>query len=113
MGPGYFPFCLGILLIGLGIVIAFSVGGSIEVEEQVGSIAMRPLLFISAGIFAFGFLIERSGLVPAIFTSVVISSLADPRNKPTNVLVLAAILSFFCAILFIELLEVPMRILKW
>jgi cytochrome bd-type quinol oxidase subunit 1 len=113
MGPGYFPLCLGILLIVLGFGIMFVEGRSRQEEEKPPRRVLRALLFIPAGISAFGFLIEWAGLLPAVIAAVLISTLADPSNRPTSVLVLAAALSIFCVAVFIEMLGVPMRVLKW
>ena len=113
MGPGYFPLCLGILLIALGVGILLVEGRSAQEQEERPPVRLRALLFVAAGISAFGFLIEWAGLLPAVVAAVLISALADRSNRPTSVLVLAAALSVFCVAVFIEILGVPMRALKW
>lgn len=55
MGPGYFPLVLGVLLAGLGAVIALrSFTSGPEDGDPVGRFAWRPLVFIIAANLAFG-----------------------------------------------------------
>ena len=75
IGPGAFPVALSILLILFGLaILVFERGGPPGAAEP---LPVRGLLVIPAAILAFALLIERAGLGPAVFASVVISSLAD------------------------------------
>ena len=90
MGPGYFPRLLSWLLIalgaGLGIVGLFRWATPAEVWH------FRPLLLISIALAAFGFLIERAGLVVALGVAVAISRFADVRFEPFRTVILVLVL---------------------
>lgn len=110
MGPGYFPIVLGWILLGFGVI---SVGRSfVTPGESVGDIAWGKLAIITAGVIAFGVLIQAAGLAFALPAMVVISALASSRSvyDLKSLLVLLA-LAVFCILVFIKGLGVPMPIL--
>lgn len=65
------------------------------------------LLAVSAGILAFGLLVERAGLVPATIALVLISGFADRRNRLTALVAIAAFMSVAGTVVFIWTLGVP------
>ena len=78
MGPAYFPTLVGGLLIILG---AFVVVRGLAVHGQKpGSFHFRPLILVLASIVLFGFALEHLGLMIAIFTLVVFSSLGGTNS---------------------------------
>ena len=114
MGPGYFPMVLGVLLAGLGLIIAIT---SVVVEtpdgDPVGSFAWKPLVFIIAGNLVFGASIgglpsiglPPMGLIFGIFALTFVASNAGDEFKFKEVLILAIILSVFSYGAFIMLLK--------
>lgn len=76
MGPGYFPFSLGLLLAVLGLMVAipawFRRGESIRV-------AWKTLVLVTAGIVVFAFLLKSLGILLATAVAVIIASLADQQ----------------------------------
>ena len=114
MGPGYFPMVLGVLLAGLGLIIAIT---SVVVEtpdgDPVGSFAWKPLVFIIAGNLVFGASIgglpsiglPPMGLIFGIFALTFVASNAGDEFKLKEVLILAIILSVFSYGAFIMLLK--------
>ncbi|MCX5914971.1 MAG: tripartite tricarboxylate transporter TctB family protein [Deltaproteobacteria bacterium] len=99
MGPAYFPTLVGSLLIILG---AFVVVRGLAVHGQKpGSFHFRPLILVLAGIVLFGFTLERLGLMIAIFTLVVFSSLGGSEFRYRGVLFLAAVLALGSFLVFI------------
>ncbi|MFP5466949.1 MAG: tripartite tricarboxylate transporter TctB family protein [Gammaproteobacteria bacterium] len=114
MGPGYFPFALGILLAILGMVIMFKAftsgppGG-----DRIGTFAWRPMLFVLGANLAFGALLAgvpalglpAFGLVIAIYALVVIASYARPGASLKESLVLATVLAAGCYVGFVYLLK--------
>lgn len=114
MGPGYFPFALGILLAILGMVIMFQAftsgppGG-----DRIGTFAWRPMIFILGANLAFGALLAgvpalglpAFGLVIATYAMVVIASYARPGANLKESLILASILAAGCYVGFVYLLN--------
>lgn len=107
MGPGYFPILLGALLIGLG--AAIPIEGRRRDIDQAGPPAVRPILPVLAGVGVFGLLVEWAGMVPAVFALVLICSLAEPRLKPVQTLIVAVVLSGLTVLIFVEGLGLALR----
>ena len=111
MGPGYLPTVLSWLLVGLG---AFLMGrGAIEVGEPLETSLLRPQIFIVAAIVVFAFMIERFGLVPAIFVVTIVAALASDETKWIETIPLAIGLAILCAVLFVRLLGQPLTLWSW
>jgi hypothetical protein len=110
MGPGYFPIVLGVLMMAVGLVLLVQSAGA---EPSEASVRLRPALAVFGGIAAFGFLLERTGVVPAVLALVLISSLAEDRVRPVLVLVLSAALSAIAVGLFMYGLGMPLRAFRW
>lgn len=114
MGPGYFPFVLGILLAILGAAITFK---ALVVEtvdgDKFGSIAWKPLIFIISANVVFGICIgglpsiglPKLGLIPGIFALTFIASNAGDEFNFKEVFVLSGILSLLSYLAFIVLLK--------
>ncbi|MCC5989654.1 MAG: tripartite tricarboxylate transporter TctB family protein [Pararhodobacter sp.] len=97
MGPGWFPLALGVLLVALGLALALwgltRHAARAEPGPESESADWRALAAITAGLAAFAALIERAGLVPAVFALVALASLAAGPPRPLRVLALAAAIS--------------------
>lgn len=108
IGPAVFPFGISLLLIGAGVVILIS---DARAEPGDGSepeaVPWRNLCSVLAAIVVFGFLLERAGLVPAVFAGVFIASLADRSLRLGTVAVLATVLSIGCTLVFVTFLKLP------
>jgi hypothetical protein len=114
MGPGFFPLALGILMVGLAVAIAFEgalAGTAPEGETERPN--YRAVIAILAALGAFAYLVERLGLVPAIFAAVLVASLAERRPRPVQAVLLAAALAVACTALFVYGLALPLRAFRW
>ena len=114
MGPGYFPLVLGVLLAGLGVVIALRAFASgPEDGDPVGRFAWRPLVFIITANLAFGAClgglpsmgVPALGLILGIFILTFVASLASDEFNAKEALVLSVVLSVFSYGAFIKLLN--------
>jgi hypothetical protein len=108
MGPGYFPLVLSIVLTALGIG-AMGVGLAARRAEPVGAWALAPLGFVTAGVIAFGLLIDRKGLVPACLVLIVLGCCQRLRRSALEVALIALVLIGMAVGLFIYGLGMPMK----
>lgn len=109
MGPGYTPRLLGFLLIGLGaLVLASSVRGQIRCLTLP---QRRPLLLNLAAILVFAFCIDRFGLLPAVAAGVALSAAAGSESRVLGTIGLMIVLAAGSALLFVEALGLPMKLI--
>lgn len=109
MGPGYFPTLVGIGIIGVGLTLMAQ--GLIAAGPRVPLVALRPLVFLLAGIVAFALALDRFGLIIATVVLILIARFASstPLGWIATV-VLAAALAAIGALVFRELLGLPLRL---
>jgi len=106
MGPGYFPLCLSLLLAALGIAAAAR-AVTVRSAEPIGHWPVLPLLFVSAGVVAFGVLIDRKGMALATLVLILLACYARLRRRPAEVAAIAAALIALTVGLFIYGLGMP------
>lgn len=115
MGPGYFPFALGVLLalIGLGVSFNAVTRRGIPGGDPVGKWAWKQVFFILAANFTFGILlvglpalgIPSFGLVVAIYGLVLIASYARDGARFKESLAVATVLAVGSYLVFIKALN--------
>lgn len=110
MGPGYFPFMLGIILAILGALNLLKSIASKEIKIP-ANIAWRPLILILLANILFGVLLPSMGLVVAVFALVIVSSYAIPNTSIKETILLATLLSVASCIVFAWALSMPIPIL--
>ena len=106
MGPAYFPTVLSVLLIVIGtasVIRAFIVAGS-----PVGRMALSGLLWITASVVLFGFLVRGAGLAVALPLLVVSSASASAKFRWRPTIVMAVGLTIFCVLVFLKGLGIPL-----
>ena len=105
MGPAYFPILLGGLLAILGAMVFI---GSFALEgPPVPAFAFRPLILISLGCVAYGYLMKPLGLVLATAALTFISALGGHEFKWKEVTILFVILALFSVLVFVKGLTLP------
>ena len=105
MGPGFFPFYLGLLLAGLGIAVMFF---SLREEgHKVDKFHWWPLFWVLGSIFVFGMLLKITGVLVAGVAVVVGSAFGSNEFKLRDALLLAIGLTIFCAAVFVGGLKLP------
>ena len=114
MGPGYFPFLLGIILAIIGAIISLvALRKGTPDGDKIGKWSFRPLALILGANLAFGALmvgvpqlgIPQFGLIVGIYGLTIIASLASNEFKLRPVLVLATILAIGSYVAFVKLLN--------
>lgn len=110
MGPGYFPFLIGTLIVFFGgvlIVMGVVKGGDRPVFPP------RPIVAICASIAVFGGLVVTAGLAPAIAGTVLCASLAERRFAPKRIAVLSIVLITLSWGVFVAVLGLPLSLVVW
>jgi hypothetical protein len=109
MGPGFFPFWLGMILFALGLLIAFTgmrtEGGP---DSKFPKYHWRPILFVLGAVVMFGLILKAVGMLLAGFLLVFVASLGNPEKFQTrDVILLGVGLVIFCAMVFAWGLKLP------
>jgi Tripartite tricarboxylate transporter TctB family len=109
-GPGYFPFGLGILLALLGALVLFK-ALTIETEggDPIGPIAWKPLGLI-VGAILLSTLLPRIGMILTLPLVIIVASLAGDEFHWRDVLVMSAILTLGCWLVFVKGLSLTIPI---
>lgn len=122
MGPGYFPFMLGILLVILGALVTLaSFKSGAQGGDKIGALAWRPLVFILGANLLFGALlvglpslgIPPFGLIVAIYGLVIMAGYARKGANLKESIVLATLLAAGSYLAFVKLLSLQFPVLPW
>ena len=108
MGPGFFPFYLGMILLGLGIIILVS--GLREHPGEPGKVEKfhwGPILYVLLSVVMFGLILKAVGMVLAGILLVVGASLGSHEFNLRRSIILGIGLSLFCAFVFVGGLKLP------
>jgi len=114
MGPGYVPMALGVVLSGLGVIIALT--GQTQASDNGAEPDIpdwRGAICILLGAISFIVLGQHAGLAAAIFSSVFVAAMGDRTTKITEALALAAGVTVFGCVLFGNILKIPIPIYGW
>ena len=106
LGTGAFPFATGAVLavLSLAICIAERKGdGLAEVPDWIGMVA------ITAALAVFAVSVERIGLVPGVFATVIVASMPDRSLSFRGKALLGIVLALLCWVVFIKLLNLPFK----
>jgi hypothetical protein len=107
MGPGYFPIAVASLLVVVGVAIV--VRSSLREGPSISRVAWKPMLLVLGSITAFGFLINRAGLIVAALVLVLGCAAASDRFRPGVMPLLGLVaLIAFCAGVFVIGMGIPM-----
>jgi hypothetical protein len=114
MGPGFVLCWLGVILIGLGPLVALSKAESDPESEVAFEVPeWRGWLCITAGVISFILLGAREGLVLASFSSVFISALGDRTTTLKSAFTLGICVTVFGVALFHYALGVSIPLFWW
>jgi hypothetical protein len=111
MGPGFFPFWLGILLAVVGLITA---GGSLKrtaVPETLKRPEFGPMAWILGGVVLFGLLLQPLGLILSLTVLVLVSSRASHEFTWRGATINAALLVAFSTAVFIY--GISLQIALW
>ena len=109
MGPAFFPFWLGLILITLGLVIAImgyrAKGGA---DAAFPRFHWIPILYVLGSVILFGLILKHVGMLIAGIILVFISSYGNPEKVSARATAFLAVgLVTFCALVFVWGLKLP------
>ena len=110
MGPGWFPFWIGVLLVAVGAVTAAAGLKPGAAPEVLKKPELRTLAWIIGSVALFGLLLQPLGLVLALAALVIVSSLASHEFGWKGTLANAVVLIVFSAGAFVQgiSLQIPL-----
>jgi hypothetical protein len=111
MGPGYFPTYLGILMILFG--LAIGARGVVRGSEPIGPWAFRPIVVLSLGVVAFGFLIEKVGFVPSLVVLILFSAFAGKEFRLVEMIIFTIVVVAGAVGIFIYGIGLPYQLFWW
>jgi hypothetical protein len=101
MGPGYFPFWLGLLMAVLGLIVTFKSLSPRKAQDKVAGVDLKSIVLVLGGVCVFGLLLKPAGLVAAMLALIFISSFASHDFGWKGTVVSAAILVALCLAVFV------------
>ncbi len=108
IGPGYAPRLLGLLLIGIGALLALRAFWTSEAVDT--TFRPRPVVLVLTSVLAFAVVFAWGGLIPAILVSVFIANWAAAENDWRSAIGLGLALALFSWALFVKALRLPMPV---
>lgn len=111
MGPGYFPRVLAGIFIAFGIYVGLR--GLHTGEKVAGVWGWKALALITVSFWAFGWLMDRVGLIPSLVVLFFVSALAGHEFKLKEVIILSTVMILFAYGVFIYGLGLPYRLFWW
>lgn len=108
-GPGTAPRMFGVLLAILGVGVA--VTGFFSEGAPLQRYGIRGPAFVTAAILFFSFAIRPCGLIITAFLAFVIASFGSDETKLKETIIVGALLTAGCALLFPYALGLPLELL--
>ena len=108
MGPGYFPYVLGIIMGIMGLVVVAQAW--ISEGKPLSKFAWRPLIWVLSAFVIFGLTAKWAGLVIAIVLLVVISSYGGHEHRWKEAAISSVILAVSSVAVFVYGLKLPFPI---
>ncbi|MBS7777404.1 tripartite tricarboxylate transporter TctB family protein [Acidovorax sp. CCYZU-2555] len=102
MGPGWFPLCVGLLLVLIGILVVAQSVRPHAAPETVKRPDLRSLAWVLGAVVLFGLLLQPAGLVIALVVLVVVSSRASHEFTWRAALINSVLLTLFSIGVFVE-----------
>ena len=101
MGPGYFPFYLGILMFLLGVLVAVKAFGAKAAIESIPKFNWRIMAQITGAVVLYGLLLPRMGFLVAIVVLVFVAASASREFTWKGTAINAAFLVTFTYSVFV------------
>ena len=102
MGPGYFPFWLGVLMAFIGLLLLFNSFAKKTAEEKMPKWDFKIMLWITGSVILYGVLLPTMGFFVAVFALVLVSASAGHDFGWKGSLLNAVILMLFTYLAFVK-----------
>ena len=107
-GPGTAPRLFSFVLAALGAAVA--IGGVFAEGPPIEKYKVRGPILVIGAILSFAAMIRPLGLIPATFFTFIISIFGSKELRFVEALVAAAVMTVFCVLLFVYLLNLPFQL---
>ena len=101
MGPGYFPFWLGIIMAGLGVLIFMTSLSKKAAKTEIARFDFKIVAIITASVVVFALLLQPAGLIISMFVLVIISATASHEFTLKVTIANAIFLAILCYLAFV------------
>ncbi|MCS6766463.1 MAG: tripartite tricarboxylate transporter TctB family protein [Candidatus Protistobacter heckmanni] len=101
MGPGYFPFWLGILLAILGVIVLGVAMSPKTAEDEMDKWDVKSVLWITGSVTLFGLLLKPLGLILSLIVLVFVSAMASHEFHWKGTVVNAILLVVLAYVAFV------------
>jgi len=111
MGPGYFPRALGIILIGLGLILALR---ALRLKGTPMSFTtFKPLIIVLGSVVLFGIAAPKLGLMVATIILVIASSTASDEFRWKEAIIASIAMAIFTYLAFSWGLKLQLPVWPW
>ena len=111
MGPGYFPFWLGILMTLLGLLVLVKSFGATATIEKIPKFHWRIIAQITGAVVLYGLLLPRMGFLVAVLVLVFVAASASKEFTWKGTAINAAFLVAFTYSVFVMGLKLQFPLL--
>ena len=102
MGPGYFPYWLGIIMAALGALIVLNSMRKSAEKTEIAKLDFKILAIICVSVLAFAVMLRPLGLLLSIMAVVLISSTAGHDHNWKTTIINAVCLTVMCWAAFVK-----------
>ena len=110
MGPGFFPYWLGLLLAILGAIVTMTSMSSKSSEDQIAKWDWPSVLWVTGSVVIFGVVLAYLGLMLSVLVLVFISAMASHEFHWKGTIVNAVILNLIAYVAFIWGLKLQFQV---
>ena len=110
IGPGYFPFWLGIVLALLGAIITMTSMSAKTSKDELASWDWVSVMWVTGSVILFGLVLKPMGLVVSLIMLIFISAMASHEFHWKGTVVNAVILNVIAYVAFIWGLKLQFQV---
>lgn len=101
MGPGYFPFWLGIVMAIMGIIVSMSALGKKAEEAKLEKWDVRSVLWVTGSVILFAITLPYMGLVVSLIVLIFVAAMASHEFHWKGTIISAVILNVIAYVAFV------------
>jgi hypothetical protein len=109
MGPGYVPLVLSSVLAAIGLAVCIR-GMLASGATRFGRVPWRAIFFLSAAVALFASLLDRLGLLPAVFLTSLVASMASRDVRIGRALSVSSGLAVVSTLIFSRGVRLPVPV---